>query len=109
MFFYVQVLNWHPIRTVILRRLDMNIHVNKMKKKVCLYQPKAPGAVCSRIRYLVVHSTEGLNEVPLYHPTGGTWHKAMNFSSFIHCTISSVVLFLMFFFFVYLPSLVLAM
>lgn len=87
MFFYVQVLNWQPILNAILRRLELN----KKNKK------KRESSVCSRIRHSVDHSAGGLNEGPLHHPTGGTWHKAVNFSSFIHSTISSVVLFLMFF------------
>lgn len=90
-FFYMQVLNWHPILNVILRLQDMN------KKLRCVYTNLKLRAVCSRIRYCpVVHS---LNEVPLHHPTGGTWQKAVNFSSFIHSPVSSVVLFLMFFLF----------
>lgn len=87
MFFYVQVLNWQPVLNAILRRLDLNKKKNRKKES----------SVCSRIRHSVDHSAEGLNEGPLHHPTGGTWHKAVNFSSFIHSTISSVVLFLMFF------------
>lgn len=40
-----------------------------------------------------------MSEGPLHHLTGDTWHKAVNFSSFIHTTISSVVMFFYVFFF----------